>query len=223
MPEAPEIRKYTDLFQRFVGRRVKMNRKDEGTVKRIYRHGKVMYIETNSCVLKCGLCLRGSWKPAAESATKPDHVMYTLDFSGEIIYLVDPMTLARITTLPSTFALDDDGTSSVDVYDMTWDDFVEAYSGRKSKLYYMLSNQKLIAGVGSYLRCEILYDAKILPTRTMSDLSGREKRRLFESMKKICRDAYENPNYTLKIYGRKGVSTIKTGKTSVYYDPDVQK
>jgi formamidopyrimidine-DNA glycosylase len=59
----------------------------------------------------------------------------------------------------------------------------------KAKLKQFLLDPKTIAGIGNIYSDEILFFAKILPTRTVADLSQTEQTRLFKGIKKILRDA----------------------------------
>lgn len=55
-----------------------------------------------------------------------------------------------------------------------------------------LNDQKVISGIGNYLRVSILYDAKINPYRTLSNLSDEDIIDLYNSIIKICREAYDH-------------------------------
>lgn len=63
---------------------------------------------------------------------------------------------------------------------------------RKDKtLYKVLMDQNaLISGIGNYLSAEILYDAKINPSRKLDKLSLVEQKRLAHSMRKIIKHSY---------------------------------
>ena len=46
---------------------------------------------------------------------------------------------------------------------------------RAKRLYALLLDQHFIAGLGNYLRSEILFDARLHPERKLSDLTNRER------------------------------------------------
>lgn len=105
-----------------------------------------------------------------------------------------------------------------------------------------LMDQSVIAGVGNYIKAEVLYDAAISPLRKVYDLKEREIEKLFEAICVIPRVAYNNKGLSLrdyadehgrkggqernlKIYGKKG-KHVKRTKTPdgrmTYWDPVVQ-
>lgn len=57
-------------------------------------------------------------------------------------------------------------------------------------------DQSFIAGVGNYLRSEILFRAGVLPTRRPKDLTANERRRLSQWTVKVGRQAYEEAGVT---------------------------
>ncbi len=55
-----------------------------------------------------------------------------------------------------------------------------------------LMDQALLAGVGNIYSDEILFQAGIVPTRRANELSQKERRRLFQIMKRALRTAIRN-------------------------------
>lgn len=64
-------------------------------------------------------------------------------------------------------------------------------------LYQLLLEQSFVAGIGNYLRADILYYAKLNPFRTISSLSEKEKICLCKSIKHIV-----NRSYKIQIDGK---------------------
>ncbi|OGE82765.1 MAG: hypothetical protein A3B95_01815, partial [Candidatus Doudnabacteria bacterium RIFCSPHIGHO2_02_FULL_43_13b] len=60
------------------------------------------------------------------------------------------------------------------------------------KIKQFLMDQSLIAGIGNIYSDEILFSAKVRPTRTVSSLKGEERRELFKGIKKILQDAVDH-------------------------------
>ena len=56
---------------------------------------------------------------------------------------------------------------------------------RAKRLYALLLDQHFIAGLGNYLRSEILFDARLHPERKLSDLTRRERATLARSTLKL--------------------------------------
>lgn len=60
----------------------------------------------------------------------------------------------------------------------------------RRRLADLLLDQGFLAGIGNYLRSEILFDAGLLPTRRPGSLSADERAALAQSVLTICRRAY---------------------------------
>ncbi len=68
--------------------------------------------------------------------------------------------------------------------------FKEILEKRQNSLIgIILMDQNLIAGIGNIYRSEILFDAKILPTRKIGDLKSKEIEKLYKSIQKILKKA----------------------------------
>ncbi|MEM7411369.1 MAG: endonuclease VIII [Myxococcota bacterium] len=63
-------------------------------------------------------------------------------------------------------------------------------------LHALLLDQAFVAGVGNYLRSEILFQAKLHPLRRPKELSATERRRLARAVLTIGRRAYETGGIT---------------------------
>jgi endonuclease-8 len=70
----------------------------------------------------------------------------------------------------------------------------EEFAGRQLASLYL--DQHFLAGVGNYLRSEILFDAGLPPKVRPRDLSRAESGRLARSTLTICRRAYETAGVT---------------------------
>lgn len=69
-----------------------------------------------------------------------------------------------------------------------------AYRGRA--LGGLFLDQGFVAGIGNYLRSEILFMARIHPKRRPKDLSGRQRRQLARRTLQLARQAYETGGIT---------------------------
>lgn len=67
---------------------------------------------------------------------------------------------------------------------------------QRRPLHALLLDQGFIAGVGNYLRSEILFQAKLHPMRRPGSLSALERRRLARAVLTIGRRAYETGGIT---------------------------
>ena len=64
----------------------------------------------------------------------------------------------------------------------------------------VLMDQRIIAGVGNYIKSDSLWLAKINPHKTVADLSDGELAILNRSIKKVIRESYESGGSTMKSY-----------------------
>jgi formamidopyrimidine-DNA glycosylase len=64
---------------------------------------------------------------------------------------------------------------------VSYKDFYERFEKKKDKeIAILLLDQSIIAGVGNYLRADILWKSRLSPYRKYSDLTENEKRRLYK-------------------------------------------
>jgi formamidopyrimidine-DNA glycosylase len=130
-----------------------------------------------------------------------------------------------------------------------WEKFKNLSKGRKTSIKAFLLNQKNIAGIGNIYADEILFDAKIRPSRKVGSLSEKELRNIFISSEKIIKKAIQKRGTTfsdyvdgnghkgsfvsyLKVYDRKDkkcksckekIKKIKLCGRGTYYCPICQK
>ena len=95
---------------------------------------------------------------------------------------------------------------------------------RSSKsISQLLMDQKVISGIGNYLKAEILYDAKISPHRICSDINDFEMSRLLSSSLRLTRTSYELGGATLKDFrsptGQKGMYNRRFAVYNQKLDP----
>jgi formamidopyrimidine-DNA glycosylase len=120
---------------------------------------------------------------------------------------------------------------------------------QKSPIGLLLMDQNLISGIGNIYRSEILFDAKILPGRKISDISEKKRKALYNSIKKILKKAIKyrgtsdsdyrdtsgapgNYQKIILVYRRSGqkckkcdtmIVRKKIGQRSVFFCPICQK
>lgn len=95
----------------------------------------------------------------------------------------------------------------------------------------VLMNQKVNAGVGNYIRAEVLYNLKWDPFRKVSSLSSKEVLELWEELKRYMKWAFqlqikhgvhETRKY-FKIYEAKDAQRDElVKKRTIYWDPKIQ-
>lgn len=79
-----------------------------------------------------------------------------------------------------------------------------------------LLHQKVFAGIGNYLRAEIMYASAICPYRKISSLTNEEMTRLLVSAKRIMKEAFEAKGFTIERYldpfGQRGTFQVRVYK-----------
>jgi formamidopyrimidine-DNA glycosylase len=68
----------------------------------------------------------------------------------------------------------------------------------------VLMNQKVCAGVGNYIKCEVLYRSGISPHRLVKDIDLIETDKLFNWIQKIMQTSYAQGGASIRNYQRVG-------------------
>ncbi|MFC3573332.1 Fpg/Nei family DNA glycosylase [Streptomyces yaanensis] len=68
-------------------------------------------------------------------------------------------------------------------------EFEDALSSRRGRVKTVLTDQSVVAGLGNLLADEILWRARLRPTRRAGDLTEDERRRLYTHMRRTLRSA----------------------------------
>jgi len=110
----------------------------------------------------------------------------------------------------------------------TWHKLREIMDRHKTSVKAFLLNQRYVAGIGNIYADEVLFDAGIMPTRSVSSLSRGEIRALHGSIKRILKKAVQKRGTSfsdyvdasgerggfqdfLRVYGRRGKPCIGCG------------
>ena len=121
-------------------------------------------------------------EPGAEVA-KHTHLIATLA-SGRELRFIDPRMFGKLSV--HTTAFDPGGVEPLDVSE---EQFVKLFRGRKTPIKSALLNQKLVRGVGNIYADESLFRAGIRPRRRASSITRAQLSKLYESVKEVLREA----------------------------------
>lgn len=214
-------------------------------INSIGKKGKFIYwVLDNGQYIFNTLGLSGHWSLTKQPNTSLE-VQYKKNGNIHSLYLIDQLHFA-------TFGLHDNLESKLksigpDISDATFDIF-KSQMNKYPNLAVgdALLNQKIVSGVGNYIRAEALYIAKISPFRKIKDISESELELLYKAIKFIVRKSYENggasvtffkdikgqtgnfENY-FAVYGKKmdkkgnPVSADKLDDRTIYWVPAIQK
>jgi formamidopyrimidine-DNA glycosylase len=75
--------------------------------------------------------------------------------------------------------------------EFTFSRFREALKGRYGEIKGLLTNVKVVSGIGNAYVDEILFEAKVYPFRKKKDLSVEELRRVYEAIPRVLNRARE--------------------------------
>jgi len=88
----------------------------------------------------------------------------------------------------------------------------------------VLMDQKIVSGIGNYLKAECLYAAKISPHRYCTHITEKECEALFHACRRIIRLSYKMGGATLATYrqpnGEKGLYSRRFAVYNQNYDPN---
>jgi formamidopyrimidine-DNA glycosylase len=216
MPEGPEVRKYADALDAALsGRpivsleaRTKEARKWLQTneprligqrVERVVSHGKhlIGYIEGNF-FFHSHLMMWGRWQTVGPELPGKDR--------RERARVIVKGAAAILLSAPIFNVGEGDPYDVIEILPTLGPDALP-YRGRfnrKEFLHRLLStehkdetigaallNQRIVAGLGNYLRAEILFNCKLNPWLTVDELSQRSLNCLSKAIPRLTRDAYE--------------------------------
>ena len=121
-------------------------------------------------------------EPSAEIA-KHTHLVATLA-SGCELRFVDPRMFGKLSVHAGGF---DPG--GVEPLEVTEEDFIKLFRGRKTPIKSALLNQKLLRGVGNIYADESLFRTGIRPRRRAASLTRTDLQRLYHAVQEVLREA----------------------------------
>lgn len=209
MPEGPEVRKYFQFIEpilinnkiqnleilsgKYINKGIpNIDKVKNKVIQEVLLKGKSIFVRCEDDITL--VFVHGMTGCYSTNADKHSRIsLYLNNFENEIstLYYNDPRNFGTLTIY----------TTKKD-FEKSWDslgpdilntevDYEEFYSRLlkkpKTKLSLALLDQKLIAGIGNYLRCDILWYTKIHYERTISSLSDDEKVLLYDASINIIR------------------------------------
>jgi formamidopyrimidine-DNA glycosylase len=226
-------------------------------VKAVKRRGKYLIVVLeDDRWLVVHMRMSGQLLKMAAKDPKPKHthVVLGLDKGGEIRF-VDPRTFGEVFLAdPAQLAQDapDLAELGVDPFEhpITWIEFGRLVRGKRMQLKNLLTDQKVIAGLGNIYSDEILHVAGLRYDRASESLNAQEIRRLHRAMLEVLQDAVAARGSSLadeqyvdlfgkiggyqshhQVYARAGqhchrcwalIEKTKWGGRSTYYCPSCQ-
>lgn len=166
-----------DVVDRLRGRRV----------TRVGRRGKFLLIEVEgdlTWVIHLGMSGRMRVTTPEEPREAHTHLVVLTD-SGDEIRLIDPRTFGFVAVFtPEELEADSLTGLGPDALDHLPGkaELMERLAGRKAPIKSLLLDQRLIAGLGNIYADEVLFRARVRPTRPGGELNEREVAALLEAI-----------------------------------------
>jgi DNA-formamidopyrimidine glycosylase len=188
--------------------------------------GKFIWLElSDETCLWITLGMSGYW-----STDKQPHSHFRIGFEdGTSLYFVDQrrfgtLKFTRLAELPkklSSLGLDMLNDRTASMYDFVRR--VELPKAQKKTIAEALMDQSLFAGVGNYIKCEMLYRSRVSPYRLVKDLTQDEICQLWNWGKLIMLASYEQGGASIRNYrqvtGESGLFTFEFEVYAQKHDP----
>jgi formamidopyrimidine-DNA glycosylase len=222
---------YPDNFKKF-------NKRLPLTIDKFNIKGKLIWINFKnsewSIIIKLGLTGRFTTE-----STK--HTHYKFITNKGIFYIEDIRSFGTLQfTDDPKILIAELSKRGPDVRKITKKEFINLFNNinQTSIIGTFLLNQNKLAGIGNYLRSDILYHSKISPHRPLKSLSNVEILQLYKSMKYILNKSYKEQikkglyNYDFLVYKVKDntknkngdlVKRVLIGTRYMYWAPYIQK
>ncbi len=226
MPEGPEVKKVTDFLSlSLTGATITEIQINSGRYKRhgpfdgyerlesllpakvtfVSCKGKMIWLELNNCYyLTSTLGMTGSWTRVRDKHT---HVTFSLDNGSEIHF----RDMRNFGTLKGYSCLESFHKKLNSIGPDLLNDRVQEnmfrtilQTQKKKTIVEVLMNQKLVSGIGNYLKAECLYASRISPHRLCSSLSREEISTLFKNCRDIIKMSYDLGGATIQTYRQPG-------------------
>jgi len=176
MPEIVEIRIMKDKIQNIKGKTIKkiniLNKKynklknkitkiEKRKVENVGTKGKILWIEIgdiNKMYIYIIFGLTGEI-----SNKKDDYIKMEIELTNKTIYINDKLNFGNIYILDEKEFNEKIKKVGDDIMEITKENFIEKIKNKKGEIVDILVNQKLISGIGNWIRSEVLWLAKINP------------------------------------------------------------
>lgn len=180
------------------------------TITEIKTKGKFMYIKfDNDLILGVTLGLTGGWfylqnesdkykfpKLTENNKNAQEHINVIFEFEHGKILFHDQLSYGTIKVFDDQNELNKKlNTLGIDIMsdDITIDKFSSSIKKKSNLDKYIgnvLMNQKVISGIGNYLRADSLWHAKISPFRKVKNLTDKELEDIYNSLRLITWTLY---------------------------------
>lgn len=246
MPEGPEVTREKDNLNKILKNKIlkKINIlsekipkgielfKNSEKLKRVCNKGKLIYFIFENYIILNHMMLSGYWSLEKDKYSKIEFI-----FSDIIIYFCDKRNFGYIELINEEGLKKKLESIGIDFLNgkITLDIFKKIMEKNKlcdpkgnKKICNLLIDQKIISGIGNYLRSEILYSCGIRPDRKISSLTNDDIKKIFINGREIIKNHYKK-NIELEIYNKKNdkfgnkIEKMKINGRNISWVPKKQK
>ncbi|MFZ0314723.1 MAG: bifunctional DNA-formamidopyrimidine glycosylase/DNA-(apurinic or apyrimidinic site) lyase [Candidatus Korobacteraceae bacterium] len=151
--------------------------------------------------------------PPEAEMLKHTHAVLKLK-SGRELRFVDYRRFGRLAVVRMTPEQDTGfNAPGAEPLDITIEDFMPLFHGRKTPIKSALLNQKLLSGVGNIYADESLFRAKVRPRRRAASLTAAELKKLYRGLRDVLHQAIKLGGSSVSDYvdaeGREGFFQLK--------------
>ncbi|MBI3803679.1 MAG: Fpg/Nei family DNA glycosylase [Nitrospirae bacterium] len=163
-------------------------------IQAVDRRGKQVLFSLNEASLVIHPMLVGRFYYGAPEEKPPREMVFDLTLStGKALRYGDEKQMGRLylvpgrdySTIPGFLEQGPDPLSD----DFTFERFMACLKGRRGEMKGLLTNAKVISGIGNAYADEILFEAKIYPFRKKTDLSDEELRQVYQAIPAVLNRA----------------------------------
>jgi formamidopyrimidine-DNA glycosylase len=242
MPEAAEVRiTAIFLYNELMNKTIMSMHVRDGPLKKRYdllpekamvtavtSKGKWIYITTDKGCVRIHLNMTGQWR-----LTENNNCRAYLQLEDKRLFMNDGRGWSRFIVCSEQemkVHMDSLGPNVLD--NLTFQEFTAKIRKTKKRMDVAVMDQELIAGIGNYMKSEILYRARINPTRKASSLNEDEWYFFYEASLAVANEAFESNGVSirdyaggdyqsrLRVYGRQGKQCERGHIIEIYESPN---
>lgn len=219
MPELPEVETIkNDLQQAIAGKKIarvflhnpkvvrfpspaKFKKSLSGLrIKKIFRRAKLLILElSDGRFLTVHLKMTGQLVYPGGSKNSRVAIQFS---DGSILDFNDQRLFGELRLVDDWKKLEFVRKLGPEPFDLTFSDFEDMLSKKKTKIKALLMDQSFISGIGNIYAAEILFRAKIAPGRPGQGLTKNQKSALFKEIKKVLSSAIKHGGSSVDDYVR---------------------
>ncbi|WP_025728883.1 DNA-formamidopyrimidine glycosylase [Atopobacter phocae] len=175
------------------------------TIHDVLRRGKYLIFLLDDWAIISHLRMEGKYQVVDTDAphAKHTHVIFHLADGRDLRYLdvrkFGRMTLVPLPSMPEFFIQKHLGPEPLTEC-FKLDDFRAALNQSQRMLKPFLLDQRAVVGIGNIYCDEVLFDAQLHPQTLTNCVTATEAERLFDSIRRILKEAVERKGSTIRTY-----------------------